>query len=323
MKSKITFNNKFRIRKYYSILLLVVIIFSCNKDESIQESEGFYLRTKIDTTENFDAKESTVRAIYDSNNDNTLTIQGITIDNKKIALEINLFKYGRGVDTYNENGVYFSFSLLDLASGNITDNWSANIPGSGGGTLIVTEETETTIKGTFHFESFTQFGDLNQYNSSLSITNGEFYAKKEGTPMQNNYYMITTIDANEPFTAIENTVKVSYYQDNGDFMTIVGETNQNREIVMVVNLQNYIQGSGTYTQDQVNFNFYPSDNIGNIGQWIAGPGSTLSNGSLTILEEDDTHIKGLFFGSLELLNPFSGYNSSVLITDGIFNAKKE
>jgi len=139
------------------------------------------------------------------------------------------------------------------------------------------------------------------------------------------YYLETQID-NTDYTAKPETVLVDYYQDNGQFMTITATDYDFRQITMIVNLQNYTEGSGTYNQDTVNFVFsiQDSDNGVTNCQWstLSGMGDA---GTLTITEEDDTHVRGTFTFSAGMLfadGCLNTYNSSILITEGKFNAKK-
>ena len=138
------------------------------------------------------------------------------------------------------------------------------------------------------------------------------------------YYLETKLD-NTDYTAKPETVLVDYYEDNGQFMTITATDYDFRQITMIVNLQNYTEGSGTYDQNTVVFVFSIQDSEGlTTCQWssLSGMGDV---GTLTIIEEDNTHVKGTFTFSAGMLfadGCLNTYNSTVFFTEGKFNAKK-
>ena len=148
-------------------------------------------------------------------------------------------------------------------------------------------------------------------------------SKDDDNPEENNGFFMTASIDNDSFNAIPETVLVDYYTDNGDFMTITGKTTENRIITMIVNLQNYTVGSGTYTTQEVNFTFELIDSNGfSSDSWNTNEAGA-GNGTLTILEEDNNHLKGTFtFNPFTVWGTLDVYNSSILVTNGSFNAKK-
>ena len=159
------------------LLLAVLTIFSCNKDEEVTEPVGYYMTAKIDQ-EDFEAKPETVKVTYYTDNGDFMVITSETANNRRISMTVNLQNYTQGSGTYTEQEVDFHFSVFDPVTSFETDHWATNVSGAGGGTLTITEEDTAHLKGTFNFSPFHSFGDLSVYNTSLLITNGKFNAKK-------------------------------------------------------------------------------------------------------------------------------------------------
>ena len=155
-------------------IFLVVLLMNCKK-ETLET--GYYMKAKIDN-ENFEAVKEKVEAYYYTDDGDFMVITGITANKRRISMLVNLQGYQNGTGTYTGPQVIFSFSTEDADS--FTDAlWDTQTPGSGTGSLTITEENNTEIKGTFKFYPFSAFGDLKNYNTSISITEGKFNAKKK------------------------------------------------------------------------------------------------------------------------------------------------
>lgn len=165
------------IAKTLLVLLTFTTLFSCNKDEPTSNPEGFYMTAKIDTND-FTAIPDTVLVDYYTDNGDFMTITGKTADNKQILMIVNLQNYTQGSGTYTNNEVTFSYRIFDPTTTLDLAHWSTNTPGAGNGSLTITAEDDTRLKGTFSFSPFLSFDETGQQITSILITNGKFNAKK-------------------------------------------------------------------------------------------------------------------------------------------------
>jgi len=154
-------------------LLIILQLNSCNKDET-DTPEAFYMTAKIDQTD-FEAKPETVKVDYYTDDGDFMTITGVTANNYKIFMLVNLQNYTEGTGTYDQNQVRFDFRIITPT---VDDFWTTDTPGAGAGTLTILEENDEHLKGTFSFDPFHNYGNISEFNTSILVTNGKFNAKK-------------------------------------------------------------------------------------------------------------------------------------------------
>ena len=166
-----------KITKIFSVIFSLIAIFlfintisSCNGDDSNPDT-NYFMTATINSDIYFESKSSLSQAII-LNGDNVMGITGTSDDNRTIQLQVDLTNYTGGSGTLNEQQVTFIFSVEDsLFYSTITE---------GSGTLIVTEEDENHIKGSFNFTASLLIGNPSDFNlgNTITISNGMFNAKK-------------------------------------------------------------------------------------------------------------------------------------------------
>lgn len=149
-------------------LALLLGISSCSDstDEDLGLSGEGSLTAKIDGS-NFEALSVAVVATISNN---VAAIQGSNSDGEYIRLNISNYN---GVGTYTTGNSISNVSSAMYGSVNPVIAWVSTFD-IGTGTIEVTEETDTTIKGTFSFTGINSDGNT----TSKTITEGKFNAPK-------------------------------------------------------------------------------------------------------------------------------------------------
>jgi len=163
--------NKFFVSKMIFkttiILLLALVTYSCSEDGTNPIEDNVFLSAKIN---GLDFNTSIVVAISApiGNNNFALSLVG-GIDSNSETITIIVGNYdGTGTYTTESNsGIIFTYSN---PSSGITGIWASSSNGVGTGTITITEDNATSLKGTFSFTG------INVDDTTKSITEGRFFS---------------------------------------------------------------------------------------------------------------------------------------------------
>lgn len=156
------------------LALLAVNLTSCKKDDDGggggSAAQGT-VAAKIDGS-NFTSLEMTSAATATNmGGTTTITLQGSDMDGRAIVMIINQYD-GTGTYEFSDSNVFVTATYVESDVSNPMDSqtWTAPYENSGVvGEVKVSEKTDTTIKGTFHFKA------KNMNDGSLkNITEGSF-----------------------------------------------------------------------------------------------------------------------------------------------------
>ncbi len=147
-------------------IILGLLSCSDSSDEDLGLSGEGTLTAKVDGS-NFEALSVAVGATISNN---VAAIQGSNSDGEYIRLNISNYN---GVGTYTTGNSISNVSSAMYGSVNPVIAWVSTFD-IGSGTIEVTEETDTTIKGTFSFTGINSDGNT----TSKTITVGKFNAPK-------------------------------------------------------------------------------------------------------------------------------------------------
>jgi hypothetical protein len=154
--------------------IIVVIIFtiaigsSCNSDDS---SENYYFKAKFNN-ENFVGENVLAEVLV---NDDVLAIVAIDGNNRTISMSISLQDYN-GVGTYINDTVTFNFAIENNL--NAPSCFWFTFGANDTGTMIITEDDDNHIKGTFQFTASPVEPNNCFDGTEIIVTEGEFNLKK-------------------------------------------------------------------------------------------------------------------------------------------------
>ena len=153
--------------KKISFLLFLSLLISCgnNDDDDLGVSGEGSLSAKVDGTK-FTALSVAVAA---TTSNDVLAVQGS--DASGIFIRINIMNYN-GKGTYKTGDNIANASSMIYGTVQPIASWASTF-NIGNGTVTVTEDTETTVKGTFSFTA------VNDDMGSKTITEGTFNAPKQ------------------------------------------------------------------------------------------------------------------------------------------------
>ncbi|MGJ8743009.1 DUF6252 family protein [Polaribacter sp.] len=150
------------------LLTFVTMLFSCSNasDEDLGLSGEGTLSAKVEGTD-WTSLKATVGATVTTD---VAAIQGSTSDGEYIR--INIFNYA-GVGTYVTGNALTNSSSISYGTINPIAAWMSTFD-FGNGTIKITEDTATTISGTFSFTGI----NASAGNSTKAVTEGKFSAPK-------------------------------------------------------------------------------------------------------------------------------------------------
>ena len=153
--------------KKISLLLFLSLLISCgnNDDDDLGVSGEGSLSAKVDGTK-FTALSVAVAA---TTSNDVLAVQGS--DASGIFIRINIMNYN-GKGTYKTGDSPSNTSSMIYGTVQPIASWASTF-NIGNGTITVTEDTETAVKGTFSFTA------VNDDMGSKTITEGTFNAPKQ------------------------------------------------------------------------------------------------------------------------------------------------
>ncbi|QTD36709.1 hypothetical protein JL193_11230 [Polaribacter batillariae] len=155
--------------KKISLLLFLSVLVSCGgSDEDLGISGEGSLSAKIDGTA-FTALSS---AVASSTSNNVLAVQGS--NSNGVYIRINIMNYN-GVGTYKTGDSASNASSMIYGTVNPVVAWASTFT-IGEGTITVTEDTDTAVKGTF---SFTGENNSSSAVTIKKVTEGTFNAPKQ------------------------------------------------------------------------------------------------------------------------------------------------
>jgi hypothetical protein len=182
------------MKKLNQIMLLVMIgslltITSCSKSDDGDDGGGAAasgtLSAKVDGKSYQSMEISSSATVANVGSVKNLVIIASNSDGNAFAMTI--FGY-TGAGTYEFTGANIaitntaSYSETNINLSNptasTTKNWQAPFDATKVGTVTISEETDTRVKGSFSFMCKNVNGD----NSVKDITNGAFNLKKQSTP---------------------------------------------------------------------------------------------------------------------------------------------
>lgn len=159
--------------KRISILLFATILWvSCSSDDDNPDagSDGEFLTAKVDGADFSSFEDSIGASIGTGGAGDVLAVQGSNTSGDYIR--INIVGYN-GVGTYVTGDNISNTSSAGYGTVQPIAAWNSTFD-IGSGTIEITEDTSTYVKGTFSFSG------LNAADSSTkSITQGEFRANKQ------------------------------------------------------------------------------------------------------------------------------------------------
>ncbi|MCI2229722.1 DUF6252 family protein [Polaribacter sp. MSW13] len=154
--------------KTLTLFIFAAILFSCSDstDEELGLTGEGSLTAKIDGND-FASLKSTVAATVSNQ---VAAIQGSTSGGDYIR--INIMNY-TGVGTYNTGDAITNVNSISYGTISPITTWMSTF-NIGNGTIKITEDTSTTMSGTFSFTGI----NSNAGNSTKTVTEGEFSAPK-------------------------------------------------------------------------------------------------------------------------------------------------
>lgn len=154
--------------KLFLLLVCVSVFVSCSDadDDDLGLSGEGTFTAKVDGAD-FASLKATVGASITSN---TASIQGSNAGGEYIRISIMNYS---GVGTYKTGDAVNNTNIIQYGTVNPVAAWVSTF-NLGNGTIEVTEETSTTISGTFSFTGINSSAG----NSSKTVTEGKFSAPK-------------------------------------------------------------------------------------------------------------------------------------------------
>lgn len=154
--------------KNICLFLFATLLFSCSdaSDEDLGLTGEGTFTAKVDGA-TFTSLQSTVGATITGS---VAAVQGSTSSGEYIRF--NIVNYS-GIGTYTTGNAITNANLIQYGTVNPIAAWISTM-NLGNGTIEITEETNTTIKGTFSFTGI----NASDGNSSKTITEGSFNAVK-------------------------------------------------------------------------------------------------------------------------------------------------
>ncbi len=157
-----------KILQKLMLLVCLTILFSCsnNTDEELGLTGEGTLTAKIDGTA-WSSLKATVSAVVTNG---VLAVQGSTSNGEFIR--INIANYN-GIGTYKTGDNLSNTNSISYGTITPIATWMSTF-NIGNGTIEVTEDTATTVTGTFTFTGL----NANAGNSTKTVTEGKFSAPK-------------------------------------------------------------------------------------------------------------------------------------------------
>ena len=154
--------------KLFLLLVCVSVFVSCSDaaDDDLGLSGEGTFTAKVDGAD-FASLKATVGASITSN---TASIQGSNAGGEYIRISIMNYS---GVGTYKTGDAVNNTNIIQYGTVNPVAAWVSTF-NLGTGTIEITEETNTTISGTFSFTGINSSAG----NSSKTVTEGKFSAPK-------------------------------------------------------------------------------------------------------------------------------------------------
>lgn len=161
------------IRKLMLLFISISVLSGCSKDDdqNSQGSGGGKMTAKIDG-ENFESYSVSSNAVKSASSAGTmLFLQGTNADGVGITMTVMNYT---GEGTYQFGPVTSNFNTASYTETNIsnptnTQVWSASYDTSSSGSVTISTETSSGVKGTFQFK-----GKNGNDDSIKTISGGEF-----------------------------------------------------------------------------------------------------------------------------------------------------
>lgn len=170
------------MKRFFSLAVLAVMVVAlavgCSKDDDNPVNGGNNNNNNNNNaagsmTAKIDGSTWTANAGEAVLENGELDIMGIQGDSKaSVTINMTLYDF-QGTGTYELDGVNNSAYIIQMAEGGATVIYGVDDPESQtGGKLVVTEVTDKSVKGTFHFTAENMSG-----TATRSVTNGVFTFK--------------------------------------------------------------------------------------------------------------------------------------------------
>lgn len=157
--------------KKLSILLFATFLWiGCASDDNNPTGGNEFLTAKVDGTDFSSFEDSIGASIGTGGTGDVLAVQGS--NNSGDYIRINITSY-TGVGIYTTGDVITNVNSLSYGSVTPLAAWTTTFD-IGNGTIEITEDSATHIKGTFSFTGFNANDSTNK-----TITQGEFSAEKQ------------------------------------------------------------------------------------------------------------------------------------------------
>lgn len=157
--------------KLLGLMLLSLFLFSCRgSGDGGNTEEGYYFRARVNGT-NFTANSTLTESAKVANIGGVTSLDLYGIRDNKEKIELHFMGYTDGV-TGSFPFEFQNANLTPILIGYYKDTYNANPANSyGGGTgvLIITENKNGKIRGTFAFKA------KNENNEQVTISEGQFY----------------------------------------------------------------------------------------------------------------------------------------------------
>ncbi len=167
------------INKTILVLMAVVAVSltSCKKDDDGGDGGGGQAGSgtvvaKVNGSGFTSMEIASTASITNAGGTSTVSLQGSDASGKGIFIIINSFE-GTGTYEFSDSNVFVvaTYIEVDINNPQNSQTWSAPYQGSGiVGEVVVSEKTDTNIKGTFNFTAKNVNGD----QSLRNITDGSF-----------------------------------------------------------------------------------------------------------------------------------------------------
>lgn len=157
--------------KKLSILLFATLLWvGCTDDSNNPSGGDEFLTAKVDGADFSSFEDSIGASIGTGGAGDVLAVQGS--NNSGDYIRINITSY-TGVGTYTTGDAITNVSSLSYGSVTPLAAWTTTFD-IGNGTVEITEDSATHVKGTFSFTGLNSSDSTNK-----TITQGEFSAKKQ------------------------------------------------------------------------------------------------------------------------------------------------
>jgi hypothetical protein len=168
------------IKKYLVVLISVLILVSCNKDEAQTENKGYYVKYKLNGTQVLSTGQN--YAFVRPNETIAGKIDfGLSSQTNDFKHAFNLYiqkDASIATGTYDQNGSYYMHADYFENAGMVTEKTFTSETGPGMPpytlTIVITSITPASISGSFTGNYL--YDQVN--NSSIQITEGEFFVKR-------------------------------------------------------------------------------------------------------------------------------------------------